>query len=111
MDERLGQPGTKRESLNEPTIGTSPTMDKPGAKPVRELLIRLELRPIIAAWLDRFSSSEDALAALGAARIPCARVLWPAEVVAAPHLQARRAFPSVVHPTHGPVRVTASPRW
>ena len=47
--------------------------------------------------------------ALGAARIPCARVLWPAEVVAAPHLQARGAFPSVAHPTYGAVRVTASP--
>jgi crotonobetainyl-CoA:carnitine CoA-transferase CaiB-like acyl-CoA transferase len=68
-----------------------------------------ELRPIIAAWLGRFTSAEDALAALGAARIPCARVLWPAEVVAAPHLEARRAFPTVAHPTHGAVRVTASP--
>ena len=68
-----------------------------------------ELRPIIAAWLDRFTSAGDALAALGAARIPCARVMWPAEVVAAPHLQARGAFPSVLHPTYGAVRVTASP--
>jgi crotonobetainyl-CoA:carnitine CoA-transferase CaiB-like acyl-CoA transferase len=68
-----------------------------------------ELRPIIAAWLGRFTSATDALAALGAARIPCARVLWPAEVVAAPHLEARKAFPSVAHPTHGAVRVTASP--
>ena len=68
-----------------------------------------ELRPIIAAWLDRFTSAEDALTALGAARIPCARVLWPSEVVAAPHLEARGSFPSVAHPTHGAVRVTASP--
>ena len=29
-----------------------------------------ELRPIIAAWLDRFASADDALAALSAARIP-----------------------------------------
>ena len=48
MDERLGQPGTKRESLNEPTIGTSPTMDMTSVKPVRELLIRLAVRPITA---------------------------------------------------------------
>jgi crotonobetainyl-CoA:carnitine CoA-transferase CaiB-like acyl-CoA transferase len=68
-----------------------------------------DLRPIIAAWLGRFTSADEALAALGAARIPCARVLWPAEVVAAPHLAERAAFPSVAHPTHGPVRVTASP--
>ena len=68
-----------------------------------------ELRPIIAEWLGRFTSADDALAALGAARIPCARVLWPAEVVAARHLAERHAFPSVAHPAHGPVRVTASP--
>jgi CoA:oxalate CoA-transferase len=68
-----------------------------------------ELRAIIAAWLDRFTSAREALDALGAARIPCSRVLWPAEVVAAPHLDARGAFPWVPHPTHGKVRVTASP--
>jgi crotonobetainyl-CoA:carnitine CoA-transferase CaiB-like acyl-CoA transferase len=68
-----------------------------------------ELRPIIAGWLRRFTAADDALAALGAARIPCARVLWPAEVVASSHLEVRAAFPSVVHPTYGPVRVTASP--
>jgi crotonobetainyl-CoA:carnitine CoA-transferase CaiB-like acyl-CoA transferase len=68
-----------------------------------------ELRAMIAAWLDRFTSADDALAALSAARIPCARVLWPAELVAAPHMAARGAFPSVPHPTHGAVRVTASP--
>jgi crotonobetainyl-CoA:carnitine CoA-transferase CaiB-like acyl-CoA transferase len=68
-----------------------------------------ELRAIIVPWLGRFTSVEEALAVLEAARIPCARVLWPAEVVAAPHLLARRAFPSVPHPTRGAVRVTASP--
>jgi len=68
-----------------------------------------ELRLIIGAWLGRFTSAKDALAALDAARIPCARVLWPTEIVASPHLAERQAFPSVVHPAHGPVRVTASP--
>jgi formyl-CoA transferase len=68
-----------------------------------------ELRAIIADWLRRFTSVEEALAVLGAGRIPCARVLWPAEVVSAPHLLAREAFPSVPHPTRGAVRVTAPP--
>jgi CoA:oxalate CoA-transferase len=68
-----------------------------------------ELRAIIGEWLTRFTSAEDMLTALGAARIPCARVLRPAEVVEAPHLQARSAFPSVGHPTRGSVRVTAPP--
>jgi crotonobetainyl-CoA:carnitine CoA-transferase CaiB-like acyl-CoA transferase len=36
-------------------------------------------------------------------------VLWPAEVISAPHLRARSAFPSVPHPTRGAVRITASP--
>ena len=91
--------------LSRPELDHDPRFATPAAR--REHWA--ELRPIIAAWLDRFSSAGDALAALGAARIPCARVLWPDEVVAAPHLQARGAFPSVVHPTRGPVRVTASP--
>jgi crotonobetainyl-CoA:carnitine CoA-transferase CaiB-like acyl-CoA transferase len=68
-----------------------------------------ELRAIIGEWLTRFTSAEDLLAAFGAARIPCARVLRPEEVVEAPHLQARSAFPAVAHPTRGSVRVTAAP--
>lgn len=68
-----------------------------------------ELRAIIGEWLDGFKTVEDALDALGAARIPCGPVLSPAEVAAHPHLAARRAFPSVAHPTRGAVRVTATP--
>jgi crotonobetainyl-CoA:carnitine CoA-transferase CaiB-like acyl-CoA transferase len=68
-----------------------------------------ELRAVIADWLRRFASVEEALAVLEAARLPCTRVLWPNEVISAPHLHARRAFPSVPHPTWGPVRITASP--
>jgi crotonobetainyl-CoA:carnitine CoA-transferase CaiB-like acyl-CoA transferase len=68
-----------------------------------------ELRAVVTAWLQRFASADEALTALEAARIPCARVLWPAEVVVAPHLSERGAFPPVPHPTHGTVRVTAPP--
>jgi CoA:oxalate CoA-transferase len=93
------------ELLEQPELAADPRF----ATPVARREHWPELRPIIAAWLERFTSAEDALAALSAARIPCARVLWPAEVVAAPHLAARCAFPSVPHPTHGKVRVTASP--
>jgi formyl-CoA transferase len=91
--------------LGRPELARDPRFATPTAR--RENWA--ELRPIIAAWLARFTSAEDALAVLGAARIPCARVLWPSEVVAAPHLEARGAFPTVAHPTHGAVRVTASP--
>jgi crotonobetainyl-CoA:carnitine CoA-transferase CaiB-like acyl-CoA transferase len=91
--------------LDRPALAADPRF----ATPVARREHWPELRAIIAAWLDRFSSVEEALAALGAARIPCSRVLWPAEVVAAPHLAARGAFPAVAHPTRGAVRVTAPP--
>ncbi len=67
------------------------------------------LRDLICAWLDGFDSVDAALVALEAARVPCAPVLRPDEVIAAPHLAEREFFPSVQHPVAGPVRVTASP--
>jgi CoA:oxalate CoA-transferase len=93
------------ELLERPDLATDPRFATPAAR--RQSWP--ELRPIIAEWLGRFTSADDALAALGRARIPCARVMWPAEVVATPHLAVRQAFPTVLHPAHGPVRVTASP--
>jgi crotonobetainyl-CoA:carnitine CoA-transferase CaiB-like acyl-CoA transferase len=68
-----------------------------------------ELRGIIEAWLGTFKTSEEALRVLAEARIPCAPVLRPAEVVASPHLAERQFFPAVPHPARGSVRVTASP--
>jgi CoA:oxalate CoA-transferase len=68
-----------------------------------------ELRTIIEAWLATFPTAEAALRALAEARIPCAPVLRPAEVVASPHLAERQFFPAVAHPARGTVRVTASP--
>ena len=68
-----------------------------------------ELRRIVEAWLATFPTAEAALEALAAARIPCAPVLRPAEVIAEPHLAARGFFPTVPHPARGAVRVTASP--
>jgi CoA:oxalate CoA-transferase len=67
------------------------------------------LRAVIAEWLGRFTSADAALEALTAARIPCAPVLAPREVVAHPHLAARGFFPEVPHPARGVVRVTATP--
>src|SRR5207249_1893021 len=68
-----------------------------------------ELRPIVESWLAAFASVEDARKALSDARIPCAPVLRPAEVIAEPHMAARQFFPDVPHPGRGTVRVTASP--
>jgi crotonobetainyl-CoA:carnitine CoA-transferase CaiB-like acyl-CoA transferase len=84
----------------DPRFGT-PTARRENWSPLRE---------IIAAWLDRtFPSAEAALDVLAGARIPCAPVLRPAEVVELPQLTARRAFGVVPHPTRGQVRVTAAP--
>jgi glutaryl-CoA transferase len=68
-----------------------------------------ELRPIVESWLATFRTIEDAITTLAEARIPCAPVLKPAEVIADAHLAARQFFPAVSHPARGAVRVTASP--
>lgn len=68
-----------------------------------------EIRALIAGWLDGFDSVDAALAALGPARIPCAPVLSPSEVVMLPQLADRGYFPGVDHPSRGSVRVTAPP--
>ena len=68
-----------------------------------------ELQAVIAQWLDTFPSAEAALAVLTEARIPCAPVLRPAEVIAHEHLAARSFFPALPHPTARSLRVTASP--
>jgi crotonobetainyl-CoA:carnitine CoA-transferase CaiB-like acyl-CoA transferase len=67
------------------------------------------LRQIITAWLDTFPGCDDALAALTEARIPCAPVLRPAEVIAQEHLAVRQFFPVLPHPAREGLRVTASP--
>jgi formyl-CoA transferase len=68
-----------------------------------------EIRAMVTAWLDTFATAEAALEALRAARVPCAPVLSPAELVEHPHMKSRQAFPSIPHPTRGEVRVTATP--
>jgi len=68
------------------------------------------LHRIIGDWVaSRFQSVDEALAVLGEARIPCAPVLRPAELIAEPHLAVRQFFPTVPHPARGALRVTASP--
>jgi CoA:oxalate CoA-transferase len=68
-----------------------------------------ELRAVITGWLDTFASADEALAVLTEARIPCAPVLRPAEVIAQEHLAARAFFPVLPHPARADLRVTASP--
>jgi crotonobetainyl-CoA:carnitine CoA-transferase CaiB-like acyl-CoA transferase len=68
-----------------------------------------ELSAVITGWLDGFASADAALAALTEARIPCAPVLRPAEVIAQEHLAERQFFPVLPHPALRSLRVTASP--
>jgi len=68
-----------------------------------------ELEAIVESWLATLGTAEDALRVLSEARIPCAPVLRPAEVIAERHLAERQFFPTVPHPGCGAVRVTASP--
>jgi CoA:oxalate CoA-transferase len=68
-----------------------------------------ELRARITGWLDTFKTTDDAVAVLSAARIPCAPVLSPHEVISDPHLHARGAFTEVTHPARGHVRINAVP--
>jgi len=67
------------------------------------------LREVIVRWLDDFASVDAAIEVLTKARLPCAPVLRPAEVIAAPQLAERKFFPALSHPARGDVRVTASP--
>jgi CoA:oxalate CoA-transferase len=68
-----------------------------------------QIRELVLAWLGKFATVAEALAALNAARLPCAPVLGPGEVAAHPHLAAREFFPEVPHPARGRVRITAAP--
>ncbi len=68
-----------------------------------------EMHAAICGWLDGFATADDALAALMAARLPCAPVLLPREVIEHPHLADRGFFPTVPHEGRGEVRITATP--
>ncbi|HBH01025.1 MAG TPA: hypothetical protein DDZ42_03725 [Candidatus Rokubacteria bacterium] len=92
------------------TMGRPELADDPRfATPLARRAHWPELSAIVRAWLDGFPSVEAALDALGAARLPAAPVLAPAEVATHPHLAARGFFPAVPHPARGAVRVTGAP--
>jgi CoA:oxalate CoA-transferase len=87
------------ELLQDPRFATSDLRRRHGRR----------LRDIIGEWISTFDSVEAALKVLTAARIPCAPVLRPAELIAESHLAVREFFPGVPHPVRGPIRITASP--
>jgi len=92
--------------MRRPELATDPRFATPQAR--REHWP--ELRDTVGEWIaGRFQTVDDAVDVLTAARIPCAPVLSPTEVVAHPHLAARQFFPAVPHPARGAVRVTSTP--
>jgi CoA:oxalate CoA-transferase len=91
--------------LDRPELAADPRFATPTARRENQAALRV----VIGDWIQRFVSADAALAALTAARIPCAPVLAPSEVAAHPHLAARGFFPDVPHPKRGSVRVTGTP--
>ena len=89
----------KKELLDDPRFST----------PTARRVHWADLRGIIEQWLESFASVDEAVEALTQARVPCAPVLTPAEVVALPHLAARDFFSSVPHAGRGEVRIPRSP--
>lgn len=93
------------EMIGQPALATDPRF----ATPMARRQNWAALVEIYHAWLDRFASADEAVAALTAARIPTVPMLTPEEVIAHPQIAARQAFPAAVHPVVGDVRVTATP--
>ena len=91
--------------MGQPELYSEPHFATPQARRVHWP----ELRDIISRWLKRFTTVDEAVEVLTAARVPCAAVLSPTEVVALPQLEERRFFPSVPHPARGRVRVPGTP--
>jgi crotonobetainyl-CoA:carnitine CoA-transferase CaiB-like acyl-CoA transferase len=92
--------------MERPELAADPRFATPTAR--REHWAALS--DIVAAWLAaRFPTRDEALETLTAARVPSAPVLSPREVIALPHLEARRFFADIPHPARGSVRITATP--
>jgi crotonobetainyl-CoA:carnitine CoA-transferase CaiB-like acyl-CoA transferase len=92
--------------MGRPDLGKDPRFDTADQRRANWRV----LREIVVTWLQAtYPSVEAALTALADARIPCAPVLRPADLVAEPHLAERGFFPSVPHPARGSVRITSTP--
>ncbi|HET7847978.1 MAG TPA: CaiB/BaiF CoA-transferase family protein [Pseudolabrys sp.] len=72
-------------AMNMPALADDPRFATPRARRDNNEA----LKDVIEEWLDTFASREAAIAALEAARIPCAPVLTLHEAIAHPHLRGR----------------------
>ena len=93
------------ELVGKPELASDPRFSTPAARRANWGA----LQQIYREWLGRYQSADEAVAALGAARIPVVPMLSPEEVVEHPQLLSRKAFPEIDHPGRGRIRVTATP--
>lgn len=93
------------ELVGKPELASDPRFSTPAARRANWGA----LQQIYREWLGRYQSADEAVAALGAARIPVVPMLSPEEVVEHPQLLSREAFPEIDHPGRGRIRVTATP--
>ncbi len=70
---------------------------------------RAELTAIIERWMAGFDTDDDVIAALDAHRVPCSKVLSPAEFRDQPHLVERGMIRTVDDRIAGPVDVPGFP--
>lgn len=70
---------------------------------------RDELTDLIETWMAGFEHDDDVIAALEAERVPCSKVLSPAEFAEQPHLVERGMIHEVVDPVAGVVTVPGFP--
>lgn len=93
------------ELVGKPELASDPRFSTPAARRANWSA----LQQVYREWLGRYQNADEAVAALGAARIPVVPMLSPEEVVEHPQLLSREAFPEIDHPGRGRIRVTATP--
>ena len=70
---------------------------------------KVALKGIIEAWLAKFPTRDDAIAALDKERVPCAPVLTLNEAIAHPHHNARKTVRWIDDPIIGRVAIPGMP--
>jgi len=84
-------------------------LDDPRCKDIHERARHMDsIDALVGAWTARHPK-EDLFRTLGGAHVPCAPVRTLEEVVADPHLHARRMLEEIEHPQFGPLTVSRSP--
>lgn len=70
---------------------------------------RAELTTLIEDWLAGFATDDEALAVLETHRVPCSKVLSPAEFVDQPHLVERGIIRTIEDPVAGQLTIPGFP--